>query len=187
MMAQSGIPQSVDLQTKLTELHIQEWLTEDFLHIRWWILLGSLAAMYIGWYLLLDKSKKKETCLFLVLAIIIQLAIDEYGDELILWEYPTDLIPLFPPLTSLNLISMPLSLSIAFQMFPDLKRYTVAALIISAAISFVLEPLLALGGLYELVNWQYIFSFLVYLMVAFGIRFVAKKLLELETKNRCIG
>lgn len=182
-MVPSGIPQSVDLQSKLTELHIQEWLTQDVFHTRWWILIGSLAAMYIGWFLLLNKAKKKETCLFLLLAVIIQLGIDEYGEELILWEYPTDLIPIFPPLTSLNLISVPLSLSIAFQRFPDLKRYTAAAVVITATTSFVLEPLLAWGGLYELVNWQYVYSFFVYLLVAFGIRFIAKKLLEIENRN----
>jgi uncharacterized membrane protein len=79
---------------------------------------------------------------------------------------------------------VPLSLSIAFQRFPDLKRYTAAAVIITAVISFVLEPLLALGGLYELVNWQYVYSFFVYLLIAFGIRFAAKKLLEIENKSR---
>ena len=186
-MVPSQIPQSVDLQRKLTELHIQGWLADDVFHIRWWILIGLLIAMLIAWLLLLDKAKTKETCLFLVLAIIVVLGIDEYGEELILWEYPTDFIPIFPPLTSSNLISVPLTYSIAFQRFPDLKRYTIAVMILTAIISFILEPALVWGGLYELVNWQHIFSFPLYLSVAFAVRYIAKKILDIENKARCPG
>ena len=186
-MVPSEIPQSVDLQKKLTELHIEEWLADDVFHVRWWILIGSLIVMFIAWLLLIDKAKMKETCLFLVLAIIIVLGIDEYGEELVLWEYPTDLIPIFPPLTSLNLISVPLFYSIAFQRFPDRKRFTIAVVIITAMICFVLEPILVWGGLYELINWQYIYSFFVYLLVAFVIRCIAKKILEIENKTRSLG
>jgi hypothetical protein len=186
-MVPSVIPQSVELQKKLTALHVEEWLQDDVFQVRWWILIVMLIAMLVAWFLLLDKTKKKETCLFLVLAAIIVLGIDEYGDELILWEYPTDVIPIFPPLTSLNLISVPLAFSIAFQRFPDLKGYTVAVLIITAMISFGLEPVLAWGGIYELVNWNPVFSFFNYLLVAFLIRFLAKKVLEIESKARCRG
>ena len=184
-MAPSEIPQSVELQKKLTELHVKEWLADDVFHIRWWILIGLMIGMFIAWLLLLDKAKMKETCLFLVLAIIIILGIDEYGVELILWEYPIDLIPIFPPLTSLNLISVPLTYSIAFQRFPDRKTYTVAVVILTAMISFILEPILVWRGFYKLVNWHPIYSFFVYLIVAFVIRFVAKKILEIENKTRC--
>ncbi len=186
-MAPSDIPQSVELQKKLTELHIEQWLDEDVFHIRWWILIALLITMFTAWLLLSDKAKMKETCLFLVLAIIVMLGIDEYGEELVLWEYPTDLIPIFPPLTSANLISVPLAYSIAFARFPDLKRYTIAVVILTAMISFIMEPILAWGGLYELVNWHHVFSFFNYLLVAFIIRFVAKKILEIENKARCLG
>lgn len=177
----------MDLQKKLTDLHIEQWLDEDVFHIRWWILLGLLIAMSIAWLLLLNKAKLKETCLFLLLAIIIVLGIDEYGEELVLWEYPTDLIPIFPPLTSANLISVPLAYSIAFARFPDLKRFSIAAVIITAMICFVLEPVLIWGGFYELVFWQHIYSFFVYLLAAFGIRYIANKILNIENKTRFLG
>lgn len=184
MMAPSAIPQSVELQKKLTDLHIEQWLADDFLKIRWWVLLGLLIAMGIAWLLLLDKAKVKEACLFLVLAIIVIMGIDEYGEELVLWDYPTDLIPIFPPLTSANLMSVPLAYSIAFQRFPDLKRYAIAVVILTAIICFLWEPVLVWGGLYELVNWHHAFNFFVYLIAAFSVRFMANKILQIEHKAR---
>ncbi len=183
-MVSNEIPQSVLFQQKLTDLHIEQWLAEEVFHARWWILIGLLIVMWLAWFLLLDKAKAKEACLFLVLAFIVVLGIDEYGEELVLWEYPTDIIPIFPPLTSANLISVPLTCSIVFQRFPDLKRYAIAVLILTATISFVFEPLLAWGGLYQLVNWRYVYSFFVYLAAAFAVRFIAKKFLQIEDKAR---
>ncbi len=183
-MAPSEMPQSVELQKKLTELHVERWLAEGVFQIRWWILIGLLIAMCIAWLLLLDKAKAKETCLFLVLAVIVVMGIDEYGEELVLWDYPVDLIPIFPPLTSANLISVPLAYSIAFQRFSDWKRYAIAAVLLTAVISFVLEPVLVWGGLYELVNWHYAYSFIVYLAAAFAVRFMANTILQIEHKAR---
>ena len=187
MMAPSAIRPSVELQKKLTELRIEQWLADDVFHARWWILIGLLIVLCIAWFLLLDKARAKEACLFLVLAIIVVLGIDEYGVELILWEYPTRLTPIFPPLISVKLFSMPLIYSIAFQRFPALKRYTIAVVILTAIISFVLEPLLAWGKLYTLVNWRHVYSFCVYLLAALTVRFLAKKLLQIEQRARSLG
>lgn len=183
-MVSNGIPQSVVLQKELTDLHIEQWLSNEVFHARWWTLIGLLAAMFIAWLWLADKAKMKETCLFLVLAIIVALGINEYGEELVLWDFPTDILPIFPPLTSVNLICAPLAYSIAFQRFPDLKRYAIAVGAITAAISFVLEPLLVWGGFYRLLNWRHIYSFLVYFVTALVIRCIAKKIIEIENKAR---
>ncbi len=175
------------MQKKLTKLRIEQWLADDVFHARWWILIGLLIVLCIAWFLLLDKEKAKEACLFLALAIIVVLGIDEYGVELILWEYPTRLTPIFPPLISVKLFTMPLIYSMAFQRFPGLKRYTIAVVILTAIISFVLEPLLVWGKLYTLVNWRHAYSFCVYLLAALTVRFLAKKLLQIEQKACGLG
>ena len=92
--------------------------------------------------MLLDKSRRMEICLYAPLALIIAMGIVEYGEELTLWDYPTDIIPIFPPLTSANLLMLPLSYSLAHQYFHTTGRFVVAVLIITGVICFVIEPLL---------------------------------------------
>lgn len=160
------LPQSVVMQAKLSRIHVDEWLNEDLFHPGWWILIGLLILSTIVWYLLIDKKRTGSVCLFTAVGAIISLGIFEYGDELILWEYPVDVIPIFPPMTSLNLFILPLSLSILFQHCKSWKSYLAASLAASAILSLAVEPLLSLTGLYELVNWNYLLNLPLYFITA---------------------
>ena len=119
----SSIPKDIEIQKQLTALHVNEWLKDDVLRLRWWLLIGLITAFLLIWWLLLDKRRTTEICLFVVLATIIVMGINEYGDELTLWDYQTDIIAIFPPLSSINLISLPLIYSIIYQHFKSSKSF----------------------------------------------------------------
>jgi hypothetical protein len=183
-LAPSGMPESVGIQQQLTSIHIDEWLKDDFLHARWWILLGMILLSALLWLILLDKARLKDIFLFAFLAAILAMALVEYGDELIQWDYPTDIIPVFPPLTSINLFILPLALSLVYQYFRTWKSFFLAALAASSAISFVVEPLLAWGDFYQLINWHYLFSFPVYVALAMFTRWLVLKINAITDRNK---
>lgn len=182
----SAMPQSVDLQRQLTTDHIDRWLAEDFLTLRWWLLIVFYVVAAAVWWKLLDKRRLKETILFSALAYIIVLGINEYGQELILWDYPTDLIPFFPPLSSVNLLLLPPLYSLIYQRFPSSKKYFLAALAGTAVICFVLEPLLAWGGFFKLLNWQYWQSLPIYIAMALLVRWMVVITLKITAKTRTV-
>lgn len=141
-----GTPESVGMRKDLTSALIDEWLKDDVFRAKWWILLGLNILALLAWLLLLDKTKLKRTFLFVALAAIFALGLDEIGQELVLWDFPVDIIPIFPPLTSFNLMIMPLAFSLVFQFTRTTKHYFLFVLVVSAVLCFIVEPLLSWGG-----------------------------------------
>lgn len=178
------LPDSVGIQYHLTLMHIEEWLKDDVFHLRWWLLIGMILVSLLAWYLLLDKTRAKSICLFAAIETILVLGVAEYGEELLLWDYPTDIIAIFPPMTSINLFIIPLAFSLAYQFFRTKRRFIYAAILLSAAISFVIEPLLSWGDFYQLIKWKYSYSFPVYLLLALVARYLTNKLDEITAKNK---
>jgi hypothetical protein len=178
------MPESVNLQYQMTLMHIEEWLKDDVFHLRWWLLIGMVLASLMAWYFLLDKTRSKSVCLFAAIETILVLGVAEYGEELLLWDYPTDIIAIFPPLTSINLLIIPLAFSLLFQFVRTKRRFIYAAILLSAAISFVIEPLLSWGDFYQLIKWRFSYSFPVYLLMALISRYLTNKLDEITAKNK---
>jgi hypothetical protein len=178
----SKIPKDVVIQKYLTSLHIDDWVKKDVFTIRWWIMLGLLFIALLVWLKLLHKATLHEICLYTVIAFIFVLGIDEYGDELTLWDYPIDVNPIFRPLTSLNLMILPLIYSLVYQYFRTRKSFALATIIITSIICFIIEPLLALGGFYQLLHWKYYFNFPIYVGMAILVKALVIKINSITEK-----
>jgi hypothetical protein len=160
-------PEIVELQKRLTDLRIEEWLTEDIFHLKWWFLLGLFAVSVYIWWRLVDKTRLEEICLYGAIVTIITLGLDEYGDELTLWDYPVDILPIFPPLTAINLATLPVIYMYVYQRYGTWKSFVSASSVMAGLFAFILEPVLVWGKLYEPLHWQYYYGFPIY--VAMGI------------------
>jgi hypothetical protein len=167
-------PKSVEIQRFLTITRTDEWLKNQVFSMHWWTLLALILAVCIIWLKLLDKKRSQEICLYAALSFIFSIALNEYGEEFVLWDYPTEIIPVFPPLSSINLFLLPLVFSLVYQFSPP-KRFVFTALAASAAICFVAEPLMSLGSLYRLLNWNYAFNFILFFLDAMIVRFLTSK------------
>lgn len=178
----SGIPKDVEIQKQLTSVHIDEWLKEDVFQLRWWLLIGLYLALVVIWWKMADKSRLRVICVYLALGFILAMGVHEYGEELTLWDYPTDVIPIFPPLSSINLIALPMIYSIVYQRYRTRKGFIVATLVITAVICLIVEPLLSWIGFFQLLKWRYIFSFPLYVVMAILIRGITNKIIRHQSK-----
>lgn len=175
-----NIPEDVEIQRQLTRIHIDLWKQNVVFHAKWWLLILLLILMLAVWWRLADKSKRKDICLFAGLITVIALGINEYGEELTLFAYPVDVIPVFPPLSSVNLFALPVVYSVLYGYFNTWKSYIAAALIASAVLCFVIEPVLSFIGIYHLLNWKYYYSFPIYFLSATVTRFIVLKAKKIE-------
>lgn len=164
------IPPDVEVQRQLTSLHIDQWIREDLFEFGWWLLLVSLVLCFFLWWKVVDKKRLPEILLYAALSAIVVMAKVEYGEELKLWDYPIDIIPIFPPLTSLDLIGIPMIYSLIFQLFRTNKSFLWATLITTAVICFILEPIMAWVGFYELLRWKYYLNYPIYAGIAIAVR-----------------
>lgn len=175
-MTDSGTSAAVELQILLTDMRIDQWLQENIFHFRWWFLLGLFALSAFLWWKLVDRKRLPEIVLYMGLTTIITLVLDEYGEELCLWDYPTDIIPIFPPLTAINLASLPIIYSLVYQYFRTWKSFFRAIVIMAAIFCFVFEPILVWGDLYQLLKWRYYYGFPIYIAMGLIIRWIVVKL-----------
>lgn len=182
-MLAMAVPPDVEIQKHLTSLHIDEWIREDVFRFRWWLLLFLIIAAVFLWWKLAGRAKRSEAWLYAVLAAIIFMGLNEYGEELTLWDYPTDIIPIFPPLSSINLIMLPLVYSFAFQRFKTLKTFLPAVLILTGIMCFILEPLMSLARLYQLLKWNYFFNFMIFAPASLLTRAITVKILRLSGRE----
>jgi hypothetical protein len=170
LLSVTGLAVEIEIQKMLTSTHIEKWLQHDVFHFKWWLLLVLFMLPIVLWWKLLNKTRMPEVFLYTVLTTIVMMSIDECGEELILWVYPIYLFPVFPVITAINLLFVPLALSLTYQYFPTWKSFCFAAIIIVSILAFIFEPALAWADFYQLLNWNYGYSFLLYISVALIIR-----------------
>jgi len=180
----SGASTAVELQKLLTSLRIDEWLAEDIFHFKWFLLIGAFVLSLFIWCKLVDKSRLPEIILHAGLTIIVTLVLDEMGEELTLWDYPADIIAIFPPLSSVDLASLPMIYSLIYQYCKTWKSFLWTTLIMSAVFCFVFEPLLVWGGFYQLLKWKYYYGFPIYIMMAIFLRWLVIKIYAIAEKSQ---
>jgi hypothetical protein len=182
MFMVGDIPKDVEIQRQLTSIRIKDWLHEDVFRLQWWILIIFLLLLITVWWIAVDKSRLPEISLFAGLAIIVCMGINEYGQEMVLWDFPKDIIPIFPPLSSVNLICLPVGFSIVYQRFRGWKSYISAILTVTFFICFIIEPILSVIGLYHLVRWQFYYSYPIYILVAISVRYFTNTIISINKK-----
>ncbi len=168
----SGMSADVPIQKLITSMRIDEWLQEDVFHTKWWFLVGLFIFSAFIWCKMVDKTRLPEIVLFAGFTTVATLILDEFGEELSMWDYPTDVFPIFPPLTAINLASLPVIYSLIYQYFKTWKSFLKATIIMAFIFSFILEPILVWGELYQLLKWKYYYGLPIYIALALFIRWI---------------
>lgn len=175
-MPESGVSTAIELQKLLTQLRISEWLESDLFHFRWFFLVGVFVFSAFVWCKLVDKSRLPEITLHAGITASITLILDEMGEELTLWEYPADIIAIFPPLSAVDLASLPMIYSLIYQYCTTWQSFLKTTLIMASIFCFLLEPLLVWSGFYQLLKWRYYYGFPIYILMAISIKWLMMKI-----------
>lgn len=184
LLTVSSVPADAKIQKHLTSMRIDQWLREDLFHFSWWLLLAMIIGLALIWWKLVDKKRLLEICLYAMLTFIIVIGLDEYGEELSLWDYPTDIMPIFRPLTAVNLSILPIVYSLIHQYFSTWKSFIAAITIMTAVFCFIFEPALAWGKLYQPLMWKYYFGFPIYIATAICVRLAVIHIYNITEKKR---
>jgi hypothetical protein len=177
-----NISSDIEIQWKLSLTRIDEWINNDVFRFRWWLLVGMFTFSVVFFWKTVDKSRLKEILIFDVIIITLTLILDELGEELTLWDYPYDLIPLFPPLSAIDIACLPMIYSLIYQHFRTWKKFITATLIMAAIFCFVLEPLFVLTGIYQMLKWKSYYGFPIYTMMAIITKATVNKMIYIAAK-----
>lgn len=161
----------------------QYWLKNNLFSWQWWLLLVLVISAYVIWWKLVNKDRLKELILVALFVMVISGLLDLYGTQFILWGYPNMILPGMPPLFFDNYAVLPLAYSLIYQYCSKWKTYLIAVLILAAVSSFVVEPILVWIRVYDLHNWNYIYSFLVLSIMGIGVKALVDKVKRIKAKH----
>jgi hypothetical protein len=177
----------IEVQKQLTSARLDEWMHNEVFHLRWWFLLVLFIVSIYLWVKIADKSRLYEIILYMALITISVLVLDELGEELTLWDYPYDLLPLFPPLFSVDLASLPIVYSLVYQYFRTWRSFIIASIVMAAIFCFILETLLVLTGVYQMLKWKSYYGFPIYIFMAIGAKALVNIIYSIHTKAKIIN
>jgi len=175
--------QLAEMMRLVSQARIEHWLGKDFGSWRWWVLLALLIVPWYIWYRLVDKKRIVEFVLFGLILMGFTVTLDELGFVLSLWNYPVDVIPIFPRLTSIDYTVVPIIYMLTYQYFSTWKSFFWALVVISSVFSFVVEPIIVYLGFYVLIKWLYLYSLIVYIVMGLLSLWIARTLFDIARRS----
>lgn len=172
----AAISAAQEVEWKLTTTRFDEWLKTDVFRFRWWLMLALFIGTTYIWWRKVDKSMLNEIILYAGLITIIIITLDELGEELILWNYTTDIFPLFPPISAINLSCMPIAYAMVYQLFITWKGFIIATLFMSTVFCFIFEPLFVWVGVYQMIRWKSYYGFPIYFFMAITVKWIVGRI-----------
>ena len=171
-----GFGPDVQDQWRLTMARINAWLNDQLFKLNWWILLALFLINLFLWWKLANKSRMSELALYTALIIIWVIVLDEVGEELSLWYYTADIIPLFPPMTAINISCLPLLYMLIYQYTKTWKSFLIASAVMSIVFCFVFEPIFVWSGVYKMLVWKSWYGLPIYFFIGVASRFIMRRI-----------
>ncbi|PWK09041.1 CBO0543 family protein [Tumebacillus permanentifrigoris] len=169
----------VQTRRNLRDLEIQHWYQVELFSFNWWLILILTIVFWGIWFKFIDRRRLLEITFFGAMIVISSTVLDMIGVDLVLWAYPSRLEPLAPSLIPGDLVMMPVSYMFVYQYFD--KRtgpFLIVSTLVAAVLAFGVEPVLEWLDIYETYGWEYLYSFPIYVILAWCMRNFVHKLLR---------
>ncbi len=177
----AGLAQAVLDQWQLTLTRIDEWKNGLF-NLNWWVLLVLFLINLFLWFKLADKRRLSEMAIYTALIIIWVIVMDELGEEASLWYYTADIIPLFPPITAIDITCLPLLYMLIYQYTKRWPGFLIATAVMSVVFCFVFEPIFVWSGIYKMLAWKSWYGLPIYFFIGIASRFIMRRIMAVSKK-----
>ena len=174
------------LKTRVTlrDITLKHWLENNLFTPVWWLMLITFIIVWFIWWKFVNKNRFLEIVTYGLLVTCVTIILDIVGAEFALWGYPNMLVPTVPPLFIVDLGFLPVIYMFIYQYFSSWTAFTIAISITSFFISFIGEPIAVWLDMYELNNWQHVYSFPIYISMALILKWVLNKIMMIRSKSK---
>jgi hypothetical protein len=130
-----------------TVYHI--WENEILFTWRWWVAVALTIIPWVWWWFFYQKKDSTGRLLYAgYFVIAVSLCLDTIGDQIGLWEYRVEVIPVLPAMVPWDLTLMPVVIMSLIQFKPHINPMY-KALFYSLATAFIGEELAYHLGFYK--------------------------------------
>lgn len=114
------------------------------------------------------------------LILIVTTILDGAGVEMRIWDYPVQVVPTYSRFIPVDFAALPISCMLLYQYFRTWRSFTIASCFLALFYAFVLEPLVVWMGIYDPIHWRHIYSFPIYIAITTGVRWIVKRLWNIQ-------
>jgi len=169
-----------EIRSELKEVGYQHWLHDDLFTWQWWVLLLAAILPWIMWVCLIKKEHRLHVFAFATSIAIISSVLDVIGADMLLWEYPTKLFPMIPPLFPADLTVIPVTFSLAYYYGKKWRAYILYNFIVAFLFSYVIEPLCMWTQIYKSNNFPHWLSFIGFTLISLLVRWSIERVLPIR-------
>ncbi|MFC0470760.1 CBO0543 family protein [Halalkalibacter kiskunsagensis] len=171
-----------NIRETLRDAYMTYWLNNNLFSFGWWaVLIINLLFIYIAWKLL-DRTRLFELLTVGGLIILFSTVIDVIGLHFQLFSYPTSLTPTIPSFFVADYITLPVIYMLLYQYFSTWKSFITANIITTIVLAFVIENLLRWLNIYQYIQWNSFYSFIVYFLIGIILKWIMNNLTKAQNK-----
>lgn len=174
----AGFEETYALQSAADAAGRDFWFNSVVFTYQWWLLVAITIIPFIVWWKIVDRRRFFEITTYGLLVALLAGLLDAIGVETDAWEYKYDLVPLLDVFIAYDISVLPASYMVIYQYCHTWQSFAIAHVILSLVFAFVSEPLLVYLDIYQLINWQHIYSVPGYFLLAIFLRWVMRKFIK---------
>ncbi|MBM6616338.1 CBO0543 family protein [Bacillus suaedaesalsae] len=169
------VKELAELQERYATLAIENWLSDSVFTWSWWFLVFFLIVPWLIFNKLLDRDRTLQIWSFGLIVIIITSFTDDLGSELRAWIYPIKFVPAGLLALPFDFSIIPVSCMLIYQYFNTWKTFIIALVSQATIFAFVGEPISVMLETVTYLKWNYIYSFVFYIVTGLVARFIVQK------------
>lgn len=138
------------------------WIANIVFSWRWWLSVALSIIPWVIWVKLRSRSNTPRILFVGLVVVIVSSVLDNIGASYNLWHYDWNVLPLIPVHFPWDLTLFPVYVMTMLQFKPKINKYF-KAITFAFISSFILEPLFSWLSMYDMVQWKYWYSFIIYI------------------------
>ncbi|MCA1065233.1 CBO0543 family protein [Rossellomorea sp. AcN35-11] len=159
---------------KQRELKMDVWQEYVLFSWHWWLGLALAVIPLLIWMRYRDRGSTTSLLLAGLTTSILSAFWDTTGNFFGWYDYRYDLLPMTTNYFPYYFVLLPVLVMFTIQLFKGVNVY-LKGIVLSALISFVGLPVLRMIGIYQLLNWNYVYSFIL-MCIIFVLSFQMSKI-----------
>lgn len=140
----------------------------------WWLGAALTIIPWTLWYIYRKKQSTDRLMYVGFFVISVSLMLDIVGDQLGLWHYRFDVIPMLPTYCPWDFTLMPVSIIALIQIKPKTNPW-IKAVLFALVTSYLAEPFFQWIGLYEPSHWRYSYSVPIQIAIYMTANYISKR------------
>jgi hypothetical protein len=172
-----------NLRMELWHESFKDWINNDLFTFPWFFNIALLALFYVIWIKIVDKKRLQGLLLFGALLAVASVLVDTIAVTIGLWEYNVSIFPLSPAPFPFDFTIIPILFMLALQYTTSWRNYLIGSIIASSIFSFIIEPLYVWLGIKTLHKFNYLYLFIIVLVVTTAINAIFKWIVKITLKH----